>query len=389
VTDWRSRARAMAAELAAAGHVQDPRWRGAFEETPRHLFVPRFYRDESSVVDGDNPGSHDEWLAAVYSDQSLTTQQARVPGTELMWATSSSTMPSLMARMLELLAVAEDDRVVEIGTGTGYNVALLCHRLTDTNIASIDIDPTLVSAAGTRLARLGYHPHLAVGDGAAGIPERAPFDRVIATCAVPAIPTAWITQLHVGGVIVTDLRGEIASSLLVLHKTSVHTVEGRFQTTAGHFIWLRPSAANPLRDGETLAAVIDRDDAEQRVTDLDPFIVEHPDVRLMLQLLDPTLGPTWRTRRGDAELLCLLSPDGAWAEVDTDIRGGKYAVVQGGPRRLWDEAERAGRWWEQHGRPTRDRFGLTAHADGTGHYWLDAPGQPWITFDSAGRRDPH
>ena len=91
----------------------------------------------------------------------------------------------------------------------------------------------------------------------------------------------------------------------------------------------------------------------------------------------------------DAELLCLLSPDGAWAEVDTDIRGGKYAVVQGGPRRLWDEAERAGRWWEQHGRPTRDRFGLTAHADGTGHYWLDAPGQPWITFDSAGRRDPH
>jgi methyltransferase of ATP-grasp peptide maturase system len=380
MTDWESRARALAADLAAAGQLLDPRWLLAFEQTPRHLFVPRFYRDESSIVDGDDPGSRGEWLAAVYSDESLTTQQAHVPGTNLMWPTSSSTRPSLMARMLDLLQVTDDAQIAEIGTGTGYNAALLCHRLGNTNVASVDIDPTLVSAAGTRLAGLGYHPHLAAGDGAAGIPERAPFDRIIATCAVPAIPTAWIAQLRPDGVIVTDLRGEIASSLLVLRKTSADTVEGQFQTTAGHFMWLRPTAANPLRDGESLTASIDRDEAEQRPTYLDPAVVEHPDVRLMLQLLDPTLGPTWRTRRGDAELLCMFAPDGAWAEVDTDIRAGKHAVTQGGPRHLWDEAERAGRWWEQHGRPSRDRFGLTAHADGTGHVWLDTPAQTWATL---------
>jgi len=68
--------------------------------------------------------------------------------------TSSSTMPSLMARMLEALDVHDGQRVLEIGTGTGYNAALLCYRLGSANVVSIDIDPGLVAAANEHLGSL-------------------------------------------------------------------------------------------------------------------------------------------------------------------------------------------------------------------------------------------
>lgn len=67
-------------------------------------------------------------------------------------------MHSLMARMLEALDVRDGDRVLEIGTGTGYNAALLCHRVGSHNVVSIDIDPALIAAARSRLASLGHHP---------------------------------------------------------------------------------------------------------------------------------------------------------------------------------------------------------------------------------------
>jgi protein-L-isoaspartate O-methyltransferase len=85
-----------------------------------------------------------------------------------------------------------------------------------------------------------------VGDGAGGVPDRAPYDRIIATCAVPAIPPVWIDQLAPGARIVTDLRGEVASSLAVLDKTAPDTVQGRLLDVPGHFMWLRPTADNPL-----------------------------------------------------------------------------------------------------------------------------------------------
>lgn len=121
MTDWRPKAHALAAELAEAGWLPDFRWRRAFEETPRHLFVPEFWNDDNVLVTGDSPEQRGEWLDAVYTDASLPTQLAQVPGTTLMWATSSSTRPSLMADMLHRLEVRDGDSVLEVGTGTGYN----------------------------------------------------------------------------------------------------------------------------------------------------------------------------------------------------------------------------------------------------------------------------
>src|SRR5690606_29139681 len=149
------------------------------------------------------------------------------------------TRPSLMAQMLEMLDLYDGAKVLEIGTGTGYNAALLCHRLGDANVTSIDIDPVLVESARARLAGLGYHPHLVTGDGATGVPDRAPFDRIIATAGVAGIPPAWIGQLVERGKIVADLRGELASALIMTVKTTPDSVRGRFYDIAGHFMWLR------------------------------------------------------------------------------------------------------------------------------------------------------
>jgi protein-L-isoaspartate(D-aspartate) O-methyltransferase len=336
LTGWTDLAARLADQIAAQGHLSDPAWRDAFTAVPRHGFVPRFLRDDGTVVDGADAGDRDEWLAAVYSDTSLTTQTMRAPGADTEWPTSSSTRPSLMAHMLHLLDAAAGHRVLEIGTGTGYHTALLCHRLGDTKITSIDIHPDLVQQARDRLASLGYEPHLVARDGAAGVPERAPFDRIIATCAVPTVPRAWVEQLTTTGVIVADVRGELSSNLAVLHKIDNDTVRGRFLETPGHFMWLRASADNPLRTAGGLGSTIDRDNASIATTNVDPAILDAPGLRFLLQHLSAAVERIWSAPRNGVHLIHIHSADGSWAEIDGSPEG-RHAVTQGpaptlGPR---------------------------------------------------------
>ncbi|MGH2770675.1 MAG: 3-oxoacyl-[acyl-carrier-protein] synthase III C-terminal domain-containing protein, partial [Actinomycetota bacterium] len=134
--------RKLAEELVAKGAIRSPEWRAIFERTPRHPFIPRFYRRVENdhrtpylFLDGARPDLRDGWLGAVYADETLVTQL------DGYIATSSSTIPSTMARMLETLDLKDGQRVLEIGTGTGYNAALLCERLGSERVTTIDIDP--------------------------------------------------------------------------------------------------------------------------------------------------------------------------------------------------------------------------------------------------------
>ncbi|MGH3622526.1 MAG: hypothetical protein ACRDQ5_12155 [Sciscionella sp.] len=367
VTGWRERAAALANHLADAGVLTDPRWRAAIEHTPRHVFVPRFYRDDHTIVDGANPATADEWLDEVYRDDSLVVQLATVQGADRRWPASSSTMPSLMVRMLELLRVSDGSRVLEIGTATGYNAALLCHRLGAKQVASIELHPGLAAEAAERLGTLGYRPALATGDGDAGIPQHASYDRIIATCAVPAIPAAWIDQLAPAGRIVTDLRGEMSSSLAVLDKTGPDSVVGRLLDHSGHFMWLRHDPDNPLRDLNRFNFVMDLDTAETTTTDLDPRILDEPGLRVLLAILEPTLSTPSRSQRNGTGIWSMHAEGGCWVEI-TDA-----TVTQGGPRRLWPAVEHAAAEWQRIGRPGRGRYGLTATRRGIHHYWLDTP----------------
>lgn len=370
-SDWPSRARALAGYLAESGVLTDPKWRAAVEQTPRHVFVPSFFDDDRALVDGADPAHTQRWLERVYRDESLVVQRIAVPGADQDWPTSSATMPSLMVRMLELLEVSDRSRVLEIGTATGYNAALMCHRLGDGQVASIELHPGLAADAADRLRELGYRPRLAVGDGAAGIVAGAPYDRILATCAVPAVPTTWIDQLADGGRIVADLRSELSSSLVVFDKIDRDTVQGRMLEQPGHFMWLRPDPNNPLLDGGRWDLVLDVDGAETARTDLDPAVLEEPGLRVLLGIREPTLEPPTRVQRGDTRYVKLRAAGGAWADLTIDEQGA--TVAQGGPRRLWPAVEYAVAEWRRLGQPGRGRYGLTVTRDGVHRYWLDRP----------------
>lgn len=150
--DWQRLAGALVAALEANGDIHEPAWHAAFTTIPRHLFVPCFIERVNGaerVVDGADSAQRGYWLEQVYSDTNLVTQVKWSDAEERggRRPTSSSSMPSIMAWMLEALDLEDGQRVLEIGTGTGYHAALLCHRLGDTHVASIDIDQALVEQA--------------------------------------------------------------------------------------------------------------------------------------------------------------------------------------------------------------------------------------------------
>jgi protein-L-isoaspartate(D-aspartate) O-methyltransferase len=119
--------------------------------------------------------------------------------------TSSS---QVIARMLRLLGVRQGDRVLEIGTGSGYSTALLAELTGPSGTAvSIDVDPELAERTKRLLVDGGYrNVHLLTADGSQGWPTYAPYDRVIAWCSVTAVPPAWREQTRPGTVLVIPMR---------------------------------------------------------------------------------------------------------------------------------------------------------------------------------------
>jgi methyltransferase of ATP-grasp peptide maturase system len=358
--------------LRSAGVLTDPAWRAAFAEVPRHVFLGRFFVANGAswqAADRTDPG----WLDQVYADRVLVTQldgdpsrwaAARTTGPVPGVPTSSSSQPAIMAVMLAALRVEGGNRVLEIGTGTGYNAALLCHRLGSHNVTTVDIDPELVAAARNRLADCGYQPTCVAADGAAGHPPGAPYDRVLATCAVTRIPLAWLAQTVPGGLVVTTLHRPIGAGLVRITAAEGASGQGRVLAEDGRFMPLR---AHRL----TRAARPDRPAGPARTTDLDgeSLVNCRSDFEFYAGLVLPSTTATIT----DDGAIWLLHPDGSWARHIR--REGQCHVWQGGPRHLWDIAEVARDEWRSLGRPTRERFGITVEPDHQ-ELWLDAPTSP-------------
>ncbi|WP_210589814.1 methyltransferase domain-containing protein [Streptomyces sp. GESEQ-35] len=215
----------------------DPVWREAFEAVPRHLFVPYYYVGvmggyERRWGESPDPRTREHWVRGAYADTPLAT---RMRDGELV---SSSSQPSLMAIMLVELCVEDGNRVLEVGAGTGYNAALLAHRLGDDDlVTTVDLEPEITESARRHLAAAGYHPAVVTGDGARGVPERAPFDRIIATCTLTSVPRAWLAQCRPGARILTPL----ATGLIALEVQDAEHAEGRFLHTPAYFVPLRGS----------------------------------------------------------------------------------------------------------------------------------------------------
>ncbi|MDS1271404.1 methyltransferase domain-containing protein [Lipingzhangella sp. LS1_29] len=193
----------------------------------------------------------DRWRAEVDQDAPVVTAVApdpRAPAEILEPATgrgyestSSSTAPWLMARMLDALQLEPGMRVLEIGTGTGYNAALVDHLVGPSgHVVSVEVTPEVATRARAALVRDGRHVTVVTGDGAEGWLPGAPYDRIIATASVASIPPAWLQQTCPGGIILAPLADTVhpAGPLARLAVNADGTAQGACLGEA-HFMPLR------------------------------------------------------------------------------------------------------------------------------------------------------
>ncbi len=178
----------MVQDFVAGAGITDQRVLDALQQTPRHEFVSRQYRDQA------------------YEDMALPIGDKQ---------TISS--PFIVAFMTEALAPRPSDRVLEIGTGSGYQAAVLSPLVAD--VYTIEIVEALGLTARKTLERLGYqNVHTKVGDGFQGWPEHAPFDKIIVTCSPEDVPQPLIDQLKEGGRIVVPVGQRYQQILYIMRK---------------------------------------------------------------------------------------------------------------------------------------------------------------------------
>jgi protein-L-isoaspartate(D-aspartate) O-methyltransferase len=230
-TDTAALRRILADRLLDGGKVCSHEIVKAFREVPRHLFVP-----------GANP-------TKAYADMAIPVKWGP-DGRPL----SSSSQPTMMATMLEQLRPESGQRVLEIGAGTGYNAALLAQIVGGTGaVVTVDIDENLAETARQRLKAAGYSSVIvAGGDGAAGWPSGAPYDRIIVTASARDLAPAWTGQLGNGGLLLVplSLRGvqqSVAFEQAGDHLASVSVVPCGFMPLQGEL-----AGHDPVRPfGET------------------------------------------------------------------------------------------------------------------------------------------
>lgn len=180
-------------ELVALGYLKDERIIQAMLRVPRHLFVPSNYR------------------SAAYEDTPLP-----------IGYNQTISAPSMIATMLEELKVNRGDKVLEVGTGSGYNAALLAELAGEKGLVyTIERIPGLVAFARENLRKAGYQKVVVLeGDGTLGYEEKAPWDKIIVTAAAPKIPEPLLEQLKVGGRLVAPVgRSKGYQELVVVEKT--------------------------------------------------------------------------------------------------------------------------------------------------------------------------
>lgn len=349
------------------------RWHEVMRAVPRRRFIPDMIWQNSGgrLVPASRAEDPDAWLGLVESDRFVITQvddgHPAGPGLEGRQITSSASMPELVTKMLDALDVREGQRVLEIGTGTGWNAALLAHVLGADRVTSIEVDPDLTLHARKALSDNGYGGVRVLNrDGALGFRPGAPYDRVIATVAPRRIPPAWIAQTRPGGRIVTPWDTDYLGVLLALDMREDGTARGRVFDHAA-FMLLRNQ--RPTRTGfhttpeqEDQAAVSEASIHLAEVAN--PYYALGAMVAITAQVRHCVMEYFPPDDRGDAVLWLADYDSESWARLHDDPRSeGPYPVVQFGPRRLWDEVAAAHRWWVEQDRPGPDCWEITVSAE--------------------------
>ena len=188
VTDFAAQRQRMVTEQLKARGIRDDRVLAAMDKVPREEFVPQDSR------------------AASYTDQPLPIGYGQ-----------TISQPYIVAFMTEQLRPSSSDRVLEIGTGSGYQASVLAGLVAE--VYSIEIIEPLAKTAEATLQHLGYkNVHVKVGDGYKGWPENAPFDAVIVTCAPDHVPQPLVGQMKEGGRMIIPVGGPGEQELYLLEK---------------------------------------------------------------------------------------------------------------------------------------------------------------------------
>ncbi|MEU7107701.1 methyltransferase domain-containing protein [Streptomyces sp. NPDC046215] len=299
-----------------------------------------------------------------------------VSGTDM---TSSSSMPSLVMSMLGDLQVQPGHKVLEIGTGTGWNAALLAHRAGPGRVTTIEVDPTVAETARHALQQAGAAVTVIHGDGLHGHPPAAPYDRLIATCGLRTIPYTWVEQMRPGGVLLipwgTQFTSTEATARLVTASDG-SSASGPF-TQCVTFMRARAQRLT-VDDYDTYVTAEAKASAQKSHTDLpysEVFGTTLWDAnQFALGLCVPDVIRTRGPEENGARPVWLLSlNDRSWACVLFRDDRAKFTAYQYGCRRLWDEIEAAHAWWAEQGRPGFNSFGLTIDKTGQ-HAWFQEPG---------------
>ena len=172
--------------------IADPRVLDAMRKVPRHLFVDEALRDQAY---GDHP-------LPIGDGQTIS-------------------QPYMVGLMTELLALRGDEKVLEIGTGSGYQTAVLAELAR--RVCSIERIPTLATRARVVLEELGYtNVWVWVGAGTLGWPDEAPFDRILVAAGAPAVPPPLFEQLAEGGRLVLPVGDRTGQTLTIVEKVGGH-----------------------------------------------------------------------------------------------------------------------------------------------------------------------
>ena len=174
----------------------DPKLRRALMGVPRHLFVPQ------------------SLMLMSYQDTPLP-----------IGFDKTISQPFIGALMLELLDVGPEARVLEVGTGLGYQAAVMADM--GAEVFSVEVVEEFAEAAKARFGVLGYEIEVRVGDGSRGWLEHAPFDRILVTAASNEVPSALVDQLEPGGRIVIPIGGKEVQQLTVIEKSAAGDVQTR------------------------------------------------------------------------------------------------------------------------------------------------------------------
>jgi protein-L-isoaspartate(D-aspartate) O-methyltransferase len=180
---------ALVRHLQSSSEITDRRVLAAMRDVPRHLFVP------------------DVPIDRAYEDRPVSIGHGQ-----------TISQPTVVALMTQALELRGSEKVLEIGTGSGYQAAILARIAS--GVYSIEIVPQLAEQAQTRLEQLGYtNVHVRVGDGYAGWPARGPYDRIILTAAPKEVPQVLLDQLADGGILVAPLGAGEGQRLVRMRKS--------------------------------------------------------------------------------------------------------------------------------------------------------------------------